>query len=464
MKIRHRISLWITFSGILASLVLSLIVLISMLEEPYELLEQELEANASALAANFQLLPDGLHLFGSNPEQYHTPYWIRIFDEQGKIVFESDLVRQVDLPLKKEEKVYLVGTDIPLREIMPELDEDDLTSFWVKNFSFMIAGQEYLFQIARPVESISEEIVEILITISVGLAVSAIFLILVSYFVAGRILKPIQQINRTANEINEKTLGRRIPLGEHRDELYDLSASLNTMFDRLQYSFLRQKEFVANASHELKTPITMLRLSLEESLQDQGTPRVSQERYETQLKTLLRMGRLVKNLLDLSTLELSETLAIEEFNLNELVDSVIEDFRPLIQQQNIQLSVQMDDSISVKADKDKIKRVMINLLENAIKYNQEGGEIQLKVYSKPQDDTINVSLFNTGMGIPAADCDRVFEQFYRVEKSRSSSLGGSGLGLTIVKRIVDMHGGEISLSSKPGNWTKIQMVLPVLQR
>jgi len=462
MKIRNRIALWITFAGILASLVLSLIVLFSMMEEPYELLDQELEANASALAANFRLMPNGPLLFGNKPELYYTPYWLRIFDGQGNIVFASELVERVDLPLRKVDDGYTVDTDIPLRQIVPELDEDELTAFRVKNFPYTIGGQKYLFQIARPIESFSEEITELFITIGIGLAVAAISLILVSYFVAGRILRPIQQINRTANEINEKTLDKRIPLGEQRDEIFDLSSSLNTMFDRLQYSFLRQKEFVANASHELKTPITMLRLSLEEELQDQGTPEVSQQRLEAQLKTLLRMSRLVKNLLDLSALEFSETLAFEKFFLNDLVDSIVEDFQPLTQQQNIRLTMQMDDRITVNAERSKIKRVFINLLENAVKYNRENGEIRMQVHTASQNNKVHVTLFNTGPGIPVADHERVFDQFYRVEKSRATSLGGSGLGLTIVKRIVELHGGDISLQSKPGEWTQIEMMLPIL--
>lgn len=462
MKIRHQISLWITFAGILASLVLSSVVLFDLIEEPYELLDQELDLNASTIANNFQLLPDGPQLFGSRPEEYHTPYWLRIFDGQKNIVFESELVSKVDLPLKESRMGYSVNTDISLHQIVPELEEDELATFRVKNIPKEIAGQQYLFQIARPVESLSEEITELFITVGVGLAVSAIFLILVSYYFAGRILRPIQEINRTANEITEKTLDKRIPLGKQRDEIYDLCTSLNTMFDRLQYSFQKQKEFVANASHELKTPITMLRLSLEESLQDCGTPELFQQRLDAQLKTLLRMSRLVKNLLDLSRMELSETTAFEIFDLSDLVNSVVEDFNPLIQQQNIRLSVQMNGRIVVNADRDKIKRVFINLLENAVKYNLDEGEVHLWVEESLQTNAVNIILFNTGPGIPAEDRERVFEQFYRVEKSRASLLGGSGLGLTIVKKIVELHGGKISIQSKLGEWTQIEMILPIL--
>lgn len=462
MKIRNRIALWITFAGILSSLVLSLIIFFEMLATPYELLDQELDGSIRSLTENIKFLPDGTISFGSKSGRFSTPYWIRIYDGQHHVLFESEMVKKIDLPLRERGKGYTVDTEIPMNQIIPGLDDDELAGFRVKAFVFSSAGQDYLFQIARPVENLSHEVIEQLITIGIGLAVSALFLILVSYYVAGRILRPIREINSTAHEITEKTLDKRIPLGRNRDELYELSSSLNSMFDRLQFSFIRQKEFIANASHELKTPITMLRLSLEEALQQDGLPEPYQQRVELQNKTLLRMNRLVKNLLDLSALELSETCNNENFSLNELIESVVEDFQPLIHGENINLMVQMDDACQVRADREKIKRICINLFDNAIKYNQQDGEVRLQVVPGKEDRNVRISLFNTGPGVPVEDRERIFEQFYRVEKSRSTALGGSGLGLTIVKRIVDLHGGKISVQSKLGKWIQFDLDLPIL--
>ncbi|MHB1351589.1 MAG: HAMP domain-containing sensor histidine kinase, partial [Desulfobulbaceae bacterium] len=293
-----------------------------------------------------------------------------------------------------------------------------------------------------------------------GLAVSTLVMILVGYYAAGRILRPIQDINTTAREINDKTLNKRIPLGSTHDELHELSASLNSMFDRLQYSFLRQKEFVANASHELKTPLTLLRLSLEETLQQNDLPDSLQQRLDAQSKTLLRMNRLVKNLLDLSSLELAETCQVEHFSFKELAREVLEEFQPLLQEQGIQSLSQMEDRLDLLADQEKIKRMLINLVDNAIKFNKPGGEIRLQ--AGRQGENLVMILFNTGLGVPAEEQERVFEQFYRVEKSRAMALGGSGLGLTIVRRIVELHRGTITLQSKPGEWTQVQVVMPVV--
>jgi signal transduction histidine kinase len=365
----------------------------------------------------------------------------------------------VDLPLRQNKEGYTVNTSIPLTWLLPGQEEEDLASFRVRVFPLNYAGQNYHLQIGRPVENLRWVQVELAITIMSGLLISALVMIVAGYYTAGRILRPIQDINTTAREINEKTLDKRIPLGDTHDELHELATALNSMFDRLQFSFLRQKEFIANASHELKTPLTLLRLSFEEALQGEDLPDSLKKGLSAQNKALLRMNRLVKNLLDLSALELAETCDVEPFSFRELAGSVLEDFQPLIQDQGIHCTAQQDDELNLIADREKIKRMLINLIDNAIKYNRPDGEIRLQAGQRGKN--CDILLFNTGPGIPAEEQERVFEQFYRVEKSRAASMGGAGLGLTIVRRIVELHGGNVSLQSKPGEWTQFHVVLPL---
>lgn len=459
MKIRHRITLWITVAGILSSLALALTIFFLMREEPYELLDQELTAYAHALGNALSILPDGTITLGNSADALNSPYWIRLTDGHGRLVYASPMTGLVDLPLRLTQQGYTVNTSIPMTWLLPGQEENELASFRIRIFPLRHAGQDYRLQIARPVENFQEELTELLIIMGSGLLVSALVMILAGYYVAGRILRPIQDINATAREINEKTLDKRIPLSRTHDELHELSAALNSMFDRLQYSFLRQKEFIANASHELKTPLTLLRLSLEETLQLSDLPDSLQQRLDAQSKTLLRMNRLIKNLLDLSALELAETCQRECFSFNELASEVLEEFQPLLQEQDIQCLAQVEDRLDLQADQEKIKRMLINLMDNAIKYNRPGGEIRLQ--ARREGGNWVMALFNTGPGIPAAEQYQVFEQFYRVEKSRAIALGGSGLGLTIVKRIVELHRGTITLQSKPGEWTQVHVILPL---
>jgi signal transduction histidine kinase len=384
-------------------------------------------------------------------------YWVRIFDNHGQLLYSSEMAKEIALPLRSSVQGYLIRTEIPLNRFYRD-EEDEPTAFWNRVFTVQVAGRNYQVHVARPVESLVGESVESAIMIGSALLASALTLIVVSYQVAGRILRPLQEINRLTVEITENTLEKRIPLTGNRDELDDLAGSLNAMFNRLQFSFQRQKAFVANASHELRTPLTLLRLSLEDILQDTQLPIALQEKLLAQERALARIGQLVKSLLDLSRLELTDQLERTTFSLTELIHTVIDEFQILLQEQRLTLHCALDNELWVHADQDKIRRLLINLLDNAVRYNHVRGEIRCRV--DIENGSLLLTLANTGPGINEQDRLRVFEQFYRCEQSRSSTHGGSGLGLTIVQRIVTLHGGTIAVVDSPAGWTTFEVRLP----
>ena len=318
-------------------------------------------------------------------------------------------------------------------------------------------------KVGKPIEELDEDIVELIQSIAVGLLATTIFLVWLSYMIAGKVLKPIRTINSLAREINDKTLNKRIPLGEHQDELYMLASSLNQMFDRLQYSFQRQKEFIASASHELKTPITLLLIFMEGAIHRENLPAKFRQRLIRHTDILRRMRRLVKNLLDLSILELKDSVESEKVCLFELVQFVVEEYQEVFAAKKINLELDLTTDVNIVGDRERLQRCLINLVDNALKYNVDGGEIKIKLFEE-EDDKVHLSLFNTGPGIPRDDLERVFEQFYRVEKSRSLQYGGSGLGLCIVKRIIELHGGKIYIESEQGAWTRVHIILPKTRR
>jgi len=458
MKIRNRITLWTSLAGMVSTVVLSLIVFLWGLETPYEFLDQELEIRAQTLAEEMaRQQAAGASGNGDTLELFSHLYWARIYDAGGRPLFTSRLAREIELPLKKGDQGYLVPTDIPLNRFYAE-EDDQPTGFWNRVFVVPTGGATYQVHVARPVENLVGESIESALMIGSALLASALILIVVSYLVAGRILRPVREINRLTAEITAKTLETRIPLAGNRDEIDELAASLNEMFNRLQYSFLRQKEFVANASHELKTPITLLRLSMEETLQDEQLPPSLQDKLLAQERALARISRLVKSLLDLSRLELSETLELERFCLNRLVGSVVEEFQLPMQEQEVRFTGRLAGELPICADKEKIRRMLINLFDNAIRYNRPGGEIECRT-GTGEEGEILLTVANTGPEIEPADRTRIFDQFYRCEKSRSMVHGGAGLGLTIVKRIVELHGGCITVESAPA-MTRFWIVLP----
>jgi len=459
LKIRQKIALWITGAGVLVSLVFSTIVFLAMMEQPYRLIDDEL--NSVAKTVMCFAYPAGVRpetAKNNNAPINSKAYWIKIFNDHQTVVYRSELTHYVDLPLFDKHSGYTVRATIPKERLQLHQDKKNEVTFRVKRIRVPVQGAIYIVQIGKPIEKLDEEIFEIVKGIALGLIAAMLLLVFLSYLIAGRVLKPIGVIDRLAREINDKNLSVRIPLGQTRDELYRLSESLNRMFDRLESSFETQKEFIASASHELKSPLALLQLSLEDGVQDPNLPDNLRHQLIRQTDIVRRMSRLVKNLLDLSALELKEGLDLKEINLAELLKSVLGDYEVVFSAKKIDVQVKIPSKLKVKGDREHLQRVFINLIDNAVKYNQEGGKIRLDVSAKNKG--VYMSLFNTGAGIPAMDLDRVFVQFYRVEKSRSTAYGGSGLGLSIVKRIIELHGGRIDIESQPPSGTRVNIFLP----
>jgi two-component system OmpR family sensor kinase len=202
----------------------------------------------------------------------------------------------------------------------------------------------------------------------------------------------------------------------------------------------------------------MLRLFFDEAAQRDDLPDSLYQQLVSQGNIVLRMEQLVKKLLALSVLELRNTIEREEVDLPHLLRSVVEDFSLIVAERKIRMEVRLPESLHLWADKDELRRMLINVLDNAVKYNVEGGQIEFE--ATEDRDGAHLVIFNTGCGIPQDELERVFEQFYRVEKSRALQYGGSGLGLAIVKEIVRLHGGKVTMESMPGAWARITVILP----
>jgi len=459
MKIRYKITLWIAGAGVLASFVFSVFVLWEMAEQPYRLIDQDLESMAETVVRFVETTTAQSKDSARKDFPFDTgQYWIKIYDDRMNVLYQSKLTRYTDLPFNNTDQPYMAERIIPREGIELDQDSKNEVAFRIKTFNNRFRDQPCKVLIGKPVEKLEEEIADLARDIAIGLSATTLFLIVLSYYIAGKILTPINAINRMARNINDRSLDQRIPLGKSKDELYELSESLNHMFDRLQYSFAMQKQFIADASHELKSPITLLSLFMEDAIHLKELPETFRLRLIRQNDILQRMRRLVKNLLDLSALKIKESMDFEELDLFELAKSVREDFVDVLEARHIDLVIHIVEGLRIVGGRDSLQRVLINLVDNAIKYNLDGGKIDIT--AKAKNDKVCLSVFNTGSGIYEKDIDRVFEQFYRVEKSRSAQYGGSGLGLTIVKRIIELHRGNITIESEPEAWTRVNIHLP----
>ncbi len=458
MKIRHKITLWITGAGLLVSSVFSLIIFLEMKELPFNAVDAELRTivqtiSYSSLGGD---IPSSDHLV--KPLDFMAKhYWIVIRNSRNEVLYRSPMTRYVEIPARNKSH-YTVKKTVARSLIDLHQDEDNEVTFRVLLTSLPLGDAVYRIELAKPVENLDEEIMQLVNAIAFGMLAALLLLVLISYLLAGRILRPIAVINRLSKEISEKTLDRRIPLTANEDELHVLTRSLNRMFDRLQLSFGQQKRFVADAAHELKSPLTLLLIFLEEAVHRPDIPDDLREGLSRRVETVRRMSRLVKGLLDLSALELTQKVNGEEVDLSALAREVVEDFRDFWQTRSIRVSIDLPERMPICGDRERLRRALINLLDNAIKYNRPGGEIRLG--GKDEGRILRLTVYNTGEGMPQQECRNVFEQFYRVGKSRCLRYGGSGLGLTIVKKIIDLHGGSIGIESEEGSWTQVWMILP----
>lgn len=460
MTVRQKITLLITAAGFLSSLVFSCIILWEMVEEPFHLIDADLESTARR-AAQFAASSDEKEGSGARWPIGDERYWLEIKDQDsGKSVYRSDLARLIKFPEPSSGSSATVSLIIPPEKIDLRQDHQNEVTFRARKSKISLGGRTFLVCVARPMENIQEELWDTIIGVVSGLAFSVLLLMGISYFVAGFILKPIRIINEQARDISEKHLERRLPVSGGRDEFNALARTLNQVFDRLQHAFLRQKRLLADASHELKTPLTMMRLALDEIRSGIGETRPDHqaESHERMTEQVLRMERLVKNILDLSSLEIEAAVAKDPIDLARILASLIADYRFMSEPRNIHINVSLPERLEMEGDAEKLNRAFSNVLDNAIKYNTDGGRVVVAVDQSDAGPAITIG--NTGPGVPEAEIPKVFEQFYRVEKSRSMRHGGSGLGLAIVKRIVELHGGKVKFESQQEGWTRVTVSLP----
>ena len=291
-----------------------------------------------------------------------------------------------------------------------------------------------------------------------SLIVSALLALLggvAAYFISGHALKPIREFSDKIEEVQAQNLADSGIEASKIKELNQLSVSYNKMLERLSDAFEIQRQFTANAAHELRTPLSLMQVQLDlyHSTQHPGSDADTVQMIKMLTEQNDRLGKMVKTLLDMS--ELQTVGRDEKIILNELVDEVLEDLELLAQEKNIKLIGKYKNITMIGSDI-LIYRLVYNLVENAIKYNHSDGQVTVNAYKKQKH--IYLSVEDTGSGIPKELRERVFEPFFRVDKSRSRELGGVGLGLALVHEIVRVHDGSISIKSNPAGGTIFEVI------
>lgn len=291
-----------------------------------------------------------------------------------------------------------------------------------------------------------------------SLIISAVLALLggvATYFISGHALRPIREFSDKIEEVQAQNLADS-RLDENKvKELNQMSVSYNKMLGRLSDAFEIQRQFTANAAHELRTPLALMQVQLDSynSGQHPGNDADTVQTIKMVTEQNDRLSKMVKTLLDMS--ELQTVGRDETIMVDALVDEVLADLEPLAREKEVELTGNCE-AITIVGSDILIYRLVYNLVENAIKYNHSDGQVTVNAYKKQKH--IYLSVEDTGSGIPKELRERVFEPFFRVDKSRSRELGGVGLGLALVHEIVRVHDGSISIKSNPAGGTIFEVI------
>lgn len=282
------------------------------------------------------------------------------------------------------------------------------------------------------------------------------------YIITKRAFRPIKKISDTAEQIShDNDLSRRINLGKGKDEIHSLANTFDSMFDRLQEAFENEKQFTSDASHELRTPVSVIISQCEYSIENAQNLEEAKNGLEVVLKKAEKMSAIINQLLLLARADRGhQKINKENIDVAELTAMVVEEKASDADKRGISLNFKADESIIIEADETLLMRMLINLIDNAIKYGKEGGKVDIGITKNDQNMVVGY-VSDDGIGISKEDLPHIFERFYRADKSRSqSNESTNGLGLAMVKWIVTAHNGEIIVKSEPDKGSTFIFMLP----
>jgi heavy metal sensor kinase len=273
-------------------------------------------------------------------------------------------------------------------------------------------------------------------------------------------LAPVTKLTGAVEKIQEKNLGEKIPRTHNGDELDRLTEVFNAMTARLDDSFHRIREFTLHASHELKTPLTVLCGETETALLDESLSPAERERLFSQLDEVMRLSKIVDGLTLLAKADAGQiALNLETVRLDELVRDNFADAQILAEPHGIKVELEACEEVSVRGDRHRLRQLLLNLADNAVKYNHPQGRVTMSL--RRAGNLTRFTIANTGAGIPPEVLPRVFDRFFRGDPAHSNSVDGCGLGLSIAKWIVSAHDGEIRIASVQGNETTVIVEVPL---
>lgn len=462
-SIRTRLTAWYVTLLAVVLILFSVLLYVFLSKRLYESVDNSLKVSASVARKTALIkyprtpLP-GLEMFFEQFLGYgNLNKFYRIYDSSGNVGSQFKGVDASQFPLTQEAytsaledrityETFTLKEKYPIRVItMPVMRNNTLAN---------------LIQVGTSLEGVLETLKNLRLFLFTALPAVLILAALAGRFFAGRALAPMARITQTARDIAQGAdLSKRIEDPKVQDEIGLMVTTFNKMMDRLSNSFAQMRQFSSDASHELRTPLTVLKGQSELLLSKTRSPEEYQEVLSSNLEEINYMSRILDDLFILSKADESNLpWEFKSVNLAQIIEEICRHGEILADEKNIKIVIAYLEPVHVKGDAHRLRQLVWNLLHNAIKYTPEGGEIKIALQELP--DYGYLTLQDSGLGIPEEDLPLIFNRFYRVDKARSRGEGGSGLGLSICKSIVEWHHGEIDLESEVGVGTRFKVKIP----
>lgn len=465
-SIRARLTAWYVFLLGIVLVLFSVFLNYFLTNRLHESIDNSLKVSASVVAKTAVMNQSRLPMpgFGSFFDQFlgqgNLNKFYRIYDGSGNVGSRSRNIDASQFPLTQEAySVALKGMDT-----YETFDVGGKQQIRVLTMPVLGSGKLInLVQVGTSLGAVRETLKNLRIFLIAAVPSVLALAALVGRIMVGRALKPLSKIAETAQDVGSGVdFTKRIPVSGSKDELGQLAATFNDMMDRLEKSYVQMRQFSSDASHELRTPLTVLRGQNELVLTKDREPGEYQEVISSNLEEIDYMSKVLEDLFILSKSDENEVwLDRKPLDLKMVVEEVCRHAEVLAEEKNMKIVIAFLESVTINGDVVKLRQMMWNILQNAIKYTPPGGEIKISLQNQDNDACLTIQ--DTGIGISREHLFSIFDRFFRVDKSRSRKEGGSGLGLSICKFIAEAHNGKIEVESDVGLGTKFKIRIPKIQ-
>jgi len=386
---------------------------------------------------------------------------VQIFDAKGNNIASSKNIPSIAV-LSKENLNYALKGNGHFDNFNIEFPAKKILALRRLTIPVIENGRVvYIVQVASPLNQTFAVLNRLRFTLFLLLPIAIFLTGVVGLLLTEFTLRPLRKIIETVQQITAKNLKLRIDLPDTKDEIRRLVDTFNDMLEKLDKSFSLQQQFIHDISHELRTPLTILKGELETTLRKSRSQKEYESILHSSVEEMDKISRIIENLLMLARFDNQEVpLEIKNVDLNQLIVNILEDIKILFEQKNIQLNFSSQESINIEADESQLRRAILNILDNAIKYTPKNGKIFVNL--EKDNNTAKIKIGDTGIGIAKENLPFIFDRFYRVDKSRNSN--GFGLGLSITKSIIETHKGKIEVETELNHGTIFIISLPFTSR